>query len=94
MKVTGIDAVYYTVVNMGNWVHGLTAIGTTWRILRDIGNIILIFGFMMAGIATIINYDLYGWSKKALPPATSARSAAARTRMPPSPSRAEGITRA
>lgn len=61
------NAVYYTVVKMGSFVSGLTAIGTTWRILRDIGNIILIFGFLMIGIATIIDYDIYGWGKKALP---------------------------
>ena len=60
-------AVYYTVVKMGSFVGCLTAIGTTWRILRDIGNIILIFGFLAIGIATIIDYEIYGWGKKMLP---------------------------
>ena len=60
-------AVYYTVVTMGDYVNNLSAIGVTWRILRDIGNIMLIFGFLFAGIATIINYDLYGWGKKMIP---------------------------
>jgi len=43
-------AVFYTVVNMGSYLSHLTAIGVTWRILRDIGNIMLIFGFLGIGI--------------------------------------------
>ncbi len=60
-------SVYYTVVNMGSYVHNLTAIGTTWRILRDVGNILLIFGFLASGIAVILDTDVYGWGQKALP---------------------------
>ncbi|MBI2409840.1 hypothetical protein HYV30_02235 [Candidatus Kaiserbacteria bacterium] len=60
-------AVFYTVVTMGTYVHKLSAIGLVWQIMRDIGNIILIFGFLAAGIATILNFPLYGWSSKALP---------------------------
>ena len=60
-------AVYYTVVTMGNYVHNLAAVGTTWRILRDLGNIALIFGFLAVGITTILNVDLYGGGKKMLP---------------------------
>ncbi len=59
--------VYYTVVTMGNYVSHLTAVGLTWRILRDIGNIMLIFGFLAAGIATILNVHMYGWGKQMLP---------------------------
>lgn len=60
-------AVYYTVVTMGNYVNDLSAIGVTWSILRDIGNIFLIFGFLAVGITTILNVDWYGGGKKMLP---------------------------
>ena len=60
-------AVYYTVVTMGNYVNHLSAIGVTWRVLRDIGNIMLIFGFLAVGITTILNVDWYGGGKKMLP---------------------------
>jgi hypothetical protein len=60
-------AAYYTVVTMGNYVNHLSAIGVTWRILRDIGNIMLIFGFLAVGITTILNVDWYGGGKKMLP---------------------------
>lgn len=65
--VTLDNAVFYTVVTMGNYVNHLSAIGVTWRILRDIANIMLIFGFLGAGIATILNVDQYGWKTKMLP---------------------------
>lgn len=60
------SAVYYTVVKMGDYINGLSAVGVTWRILRDIGNIALIFGFLAVGITTILNVDWYG-GKKTLP---------------------------
>ncbi len=60
-------AVYYTVVKMGSYVNSLSAIGVTWRVLRDIGNIMLIFGFIAVGITTILNVDWYGGGKKMLP---------------------------
>jgi len=59
--------VYFTVVKMGSYVNDLSAIGVTWRVLRDIGNIMLIFGFLAAGIATILNTEFYGWKTKMLP---------------------------
>jgi len=58
--ITLDNVVYYTVVTMGDYVHKLSAVGVTWRILRDLGNIMLIFGFLAAGIATILNVDMYG----------------------------------
>ncbi len=61
------NAVYFTVVKMGDYIRNLSAVGVTWRILRDIGNIFLIFGFIFGGIATILNMDIYGWGKKMLP---------------------------
>src|SRR3989344_7390701 len=36
--------VFYTVIKMGDFVSSLTSIGITWRVLRDLGNIALIFG--------------------------------------------------
>lgn len=65
--ITLDNAVYYTVVNMGTYVHNLAAVGVTWRILRDLGNIMLIFGFLAVGITTIMNVDWYGGGKKMLP---------------------------
>lgn len=65
--ITLDNAVYYTVVTMGNFIQNLTAVGITWRILRDIGNIMLIFGFLCVGITTILNVDWYGFTTKMLP---------------------------
>jgi hypothetical protein len=59
-------ATYYTVIIMGTYVKNLTAIGVTWRILRDVGNIMLIFGFLAIGITTILDVDWYGGGKKML----------------------------
>ena len=60
-------AVYYTVITMGTYVHNLTAVGVTWRILRDISNICLIFGFLGIGISTILGSPQYGFSTSLLP---------------------------
>jgi hypothetical protein len=60
-------SVYYTVINMGSYLSHLTAIGVTWRILRDIGNILLIFGFLGIGISVILNASWYGGKTKMLP---------------------------
>lgn len=65
--ITLDTAVYYTVVTMGNYISHLSAIGVTWRILRDFANIMFIFGFIGAGIATILNVDQYGWKTKMIP---------------------------
>ncbi|MCX6789918.1 MAG: hypothetical protein NTV60_00110 [Candidatus Kaiserbacteria bacterium] len=59
--------VYYTVIAMGDFVHKLSAIGVTWRVLRDIGNIALIFGFLGIGISVILNVNWYGGKTKMLP---------------------------
>ncbi len=39
---------------------------TAWKVLRDFGNIALIFGFIFMGISTILDLHSYPW-KKALP---------------------------
>ncbi|MCX6787379.1 MAG: hypothetical protein NTY93_02550 [Candidatus Kaiserbacteria bacterium] len=61
------NAVYYTVVTMGNYVSQLSAVGVAWRILRDIANIILIFGFLAIGISVILDTNVYGYGKTTLP---------------------------
>ncbi|MFZ1075660.1 MAG: hypothetical protein WAN50_04780 [Minisyncoccia bacterium] len=65
--ITLDNAVYFTIVIMGSYVKQLTAVGVAWRILRDIGNILLIFGFLAVGITTILNVNWYGGGKKMLP---------------------------
>lgn len=61
------NVMYYTVVTMGNYVHQLSAVGTAWRVLRDVGNIVLIFGFLAIGISTILNTEKLGYGTKMLP---------------------------
>lgn len=65
--VTFDYSVYFTVVIMGHYVHNLTAVGVTWRILRDIGNIVLIFGFLAIGISIILDIEKMGYGRKLLP---------------------------
>ena len=60
-------AVYYTVVVMGSYIKGISAIGLTWQVLRDIGNIMIIFGFLAIGISIILNTERLGYGKKLLP---------------------------
>ena len=60
-------AVYFTVVTMGEYVNNLSAVGVTWQIMRDIGNIIIIFGFLAIGISIILNTERLGYGKKMLP---------------------------
>jgi hypothetical protein len=61
------NAVYFTVVTMGDVVNKLAAIGVAWRILRDIGNIALLFGFIAVGLCVILRVDWYGGGEKLLP---------------------------
>ncbi len=63
-----LDAtVFYTVLQMGSFINELSAIGLTWSIIRDIGNIALIFGFLVAGISTILDSSFYGGGRKLIP---------------------------
>ena len=59
--------VFYTVIQMGDFVTDIAGVGVAWRILRDIGNIAIIFGFIATGIAIIISYDIYGSRTKMIP---------------------------
>ena len=61
------NTVYYTVVKMGSYVNGLAAVGVTWDIMRNVGNIMLIFGFLAAGIMTILNAEHYGFGRSMIP---------------------------
>ncbi len=65
-----LDAsIYYTVIQMGETLNPnqYAAVGVTWRILRDIGNIILIFGFLAIGISIILGNEIIGYGQKMLP---------------------------
>ena len=59
-------AMYHTVLEAGSYINQLGAVRTAWEMFRDLGNIILIFGFIAIGIATILDNASYG-AKKALP---------------------------
>src|SRR3989344_1105033 len=62
--------VFYTVIKMGDFVssvQGVENIGIAWRVLRDIGNIALIFGFLASGIMVIVNASYFGFGSKMLP---------------------------
>ncbi len=65
--ITLDNTVYYTVVTMGSVVNNLSAVGVAWRVLRDIGNIILIFGFLAIGICIILEVKWYGGGYHMLP---------------------------
>ncbi|MDE1966420.1 MAG: hypothetical protein KGI41_04240, partial [Patescibacteria group bacterium] len=56
----------YGVVQFATYFGSSSGIQDGWMVLRDIGNIILIFGFVFIGIATILGLESYG-VKKALP---------------------------
>ncbi len=61
--VTLNAAVYYTVITMADFVNGLGSILTAWKVIRDVGNIALIFGFIAIGIATILDVQSYNAKK-------------------------------
>ncbi len=56
-------SVYYTVVKMGDFVNSMPGILDAWRVLRDLGNIALIFGFVAIGVATILDVQSYNAKK-------------------------------
>lgn len=59
-------SMYYTVVRMGHYVKEIGSLQTAWALFRDLGNILLVFGFIAIGIATILDNVTYG-AKKVLP---------------------------
>jgi len=66
MGVLMANVIYQTVVKMGSLVHSIPAIQSAWEVFRDLGNILLVFGFIFIGIATILDNATYG-AKKTLP---------------------------
>lgn len=60
-------AVYHTVVHMGAYVNDLSAVGVVWRVLRDFGNVLLIFGFLAVGISIMLGVSWYGSASSMLP---------------------------
>lgn len=56
----------YGVVQFATYFGSSIGIQAGWTVLRDVGNILLIFSFVFIGIATILGLESYG-VKKALP---------------------------
>ncbi len=59
-------AVALLVFQFANFLGNTPGMLVAWGILRDFGNIALIFGFVFMGIATILDLHSYPW-KKSLP---------------------------
>lgn len=58
-------AVYYLVLRMGDLVNnqGLNGIRIAWGLIRDLGNIAIIAGFVAVGISTILQVATYAADK-------------------------------
>ncbi|HVX90118.1 MAG TPA: hypothetical protein VHC20_00455 [Candidatus Paceibacterota bacterium] len=60
------EVIIYTVFQFGDYFGNSAGLLAGWGVLRDVANIILIFGFVMLGVATIL--DIHGYEvKKTLP---------------------------
>lgn len=60
--------IYITVFQFGNLIGNNEGMLAAWGVLRDIGNIILLFGFIFMGISTILNLPGNEFTaRKALP---------------------------
>ena len=60
--------IYITVFQFGNLIGNNPGMLAAWGILRDIGNILLLFGFIFMGISTILNLPGNEFTaKRALP---------------------------
>ncbi len=55
--------IQYTVFEFGSYFGNSTGVLTGWGILRDIGNIVLLFSFIFLGIMMILNLDSLGTRK-------------------------------
>lgn len=58
--------VYYCVFKFGSLIGNSPGVLTAWGILRDIANMLLLFGFIFLGVATILSTDKYP-TRKAIP---------------------------
>lgn len=54
-------AMMETVVQMGENVSEMEGIAHAWQVVRDVSNLIFIFGFLVIGIATILRVTNYGY---------------------------------
>lgn len=60
--------VYITVFQFGNLIGNNEGMLAAWGVLRDLGNILLLFGFIFMGVSTILNLPGNEFTaKKALP---------------------------
>jgi len=60
--------VYITVYQFGNLVGNSGGLLAAWGVVRDVGNIVLLFGFIFMGVSTILNLSHSEFTaKKALP---------------------------
>lgn len=57
---------YATVFQFGNLIGNSPGMLAAWGVLRDLGNLLILFGFIFMGIATILDLQNYA-AKKALP---------------------------
>lgn len=58
--------VYYTVFKFGSIIGNSPGVLVAWGILRDIANMLLLFGFIFLGVATILNTDKFP-TRRAIP---------------------------
>lgn len=58
--------VYYAVFKFGSLIGNSPGVLLAWGILRDIANMLLLFGFIFLGVATILDSDKFA-TKKAIP---------------------------
>lgn len=59
---------YVTIFQFGNIIGNNPGLLAAWRVLRDIGNIVLLFGFIFMGVSTILNLPGNEFTaKRALP---------------------------
>lgn len=59
---------YITVFQFGNLVGNSEGLLKAWGVMRDVGNIVLLFGFIFLGISTILNLSHSEYTaKRALP---------------------------
>lgn len=49
------------VVGMGGLVNSINGIDVAWTVLRDVSNLVFVFGLLVIGIATILSYQPYGY---------------------------------
>lgn len=57
--VTLNASAYFSIVQMGNLVNGSSGLAVAWDLFRDLGNIVIVFGFIAVGITTILDLGQY-----------------------------------